>query len=184
MLISMNKVNSQFDAIKQLHQAGNLAEAKLGYLTMLVANPNDVMILHWLGILYAEEGDLAQAASTLQKAYQLDSQDTSIALHYANVLKAKQAYPEAIAILQKLLTITPQFPAIYNNLGTIYFAQGKYVEAIEAYQQAIDLQSNYADAYYNLGLGLAKSKRLPEAKHAFEALPALSPEHPGAHFQM
>lgn len=176
--------NSSFEEIKQLHQAGHLTEAKRGYQHLLAKNSQDITVLHWLGILYAEEGDITQAVATLQKAYQLNPHDTTIALHYANVLKAQHAYPEAIAVLQTLLAVTPKFPAIYNNLGTVYFAQGEYVAAIEAYQKAIELQTNYIDAYYNLGLAFNKLKKSTEAMRAFEAVLALSEDHPGARFQL
>ncbi|HLB42882.1 MAG TPA: tetratricopeptide repeat protein [Gammaproteobacteria bacterium] len=170
--------------IKQLQQSGQLEEAKHGYLALLQANPKDVVVLHLLGLLYVEQGELNAAQDCFAKALHLKPEDVNIRLHFANTFKAKGLYDQASQILQSIIREHPQFSAAFNNLGTIYFMQGKWQEAISAYQSAIELQSNYIDAYYNLGLAYNKLNRKKEAMCIYEAILELAPQHVGAHFQI
>lgn len=173
-----------FEDSQALHRAGQLQEAKLAYQSLLKQNPNDTNVLHWLGVLYAEEGEVKTAIECLQKAYTLAPDDITIALHYANILKANLAHQKALEVLKRLQNQQPNFPAVYNNLGTLYFLQEKYEEAIVQFQQALNLQTNYIDAYYNLGLAFNKLKRHVEARQAYEAILALAKDHPAAKFQL
>src|SRR3990167_1245901 len=179
----MKKNLLTFADVKMLHQMGQRTEAKQGYLILLDENPSEVEVLHWLGILYAEENNLDEAEHCLQKAIALREDDPTLKLHLANILKAKGAYVEAATLLQKMIQVHPDFAAAFNNLGSVYFAQEKWQEAIEAYQLALDKQPNYIDAYYNLGLAYNKLNKQSEAINAYEALLALSPNQMGARFQ-
>lgn len=179
----MNKTPNIAD-IQQLHQSGCLDEAKLGYLEILENNPQEVVALHMLGVLYAEKGDLALAQNYLEKALVVLPNDSILLLHLANILKAKGEYEKAQQVLVSITKSHPTFAAAFNNLGTVYFAQEKWQEAINAYQAAIKIQANYVDAYYNLGLALNKSNRKKEAFTVFSALMEIAPEHVAGHFQL
>jgi predicted TPR repeat methyltransferase/protein involved in temperature-dependent protein secretion len=169
--------------ILSLHKAGQLQEAKNGYLALLKTNPNDVSALHYLGLLYAEEGDLNAAQAQLEKALTFHPQDFSLQLHLANIYKGKGLFNEAIQLLINVIKSEPHMAAAYNNLGTLYFAQSKWQAALEAYQTAIQKQPDYLDAYYNLALTLTKLQRIPEAITVYQSLIDLAPKHPGARFQ-
>lgn len=170
--------------IQALHQAGKLTEAKNAYLNFLTQHPVDSTALHLLGLLYAEEGDLAKAEEYLQRAMIQDATNASIPLHLANVFKAKKDFIQAEQILLSLIKTHPSFSAAHNNIGTVYFAQNKFYEAIAAYQAAIQLQANYIDAYYNLGLAFTRVNDTPAALGAFQALMALAPKHAAGQFQL
>ena len=170
--------------VQQLHRDGRLEEAELGYMDLLNENPDDVAVLHLLGVLHAENGNLEAAQHFLEKAIQLQPHHEVIALHLANILKAKGLFSQAAQVLKELIDVNPHFAAAFNNLGTVYFAQEKWMEAVDAYRAAISLQANYADAYYNLGLALNKLERKEEAIHVYQSLIELSPRHTGAQFQL
>jgi len=172
------------DAIKQIHQEGRLEEAKAAYLALLAKNPIDVDALHFLGVLYVQEGELDLAISNFKKAFGCAPQDPTIALHLANSLRAKNLYQEAEQVLQGVLKAHPEFAAGFNNLGTVYYAEEKWQAAVDAYQAAVRLQANYADAYYNLGLTFIKLNNHDAAMRTYEALLTLLPQHAGALFQM
>lgn len=170
------------DDVTQLHQQGNLLEAKKGYLALLKINPKDAVALHMLGILLAEEGDLDEAERYLEEAIALNAENPAFYLHLANVLKLKGLFERAAQLLEQLLTIHPNYAAAWNNLGTIFFAQGKFKAAIESYQSAIDIQPGYVDAYYNLGLALIKANLDSEAMNAMKAVLEFSPDHAAGRF--
>lgn len=172
-----------FDKTRAQHQAGMLAEAKAGYLALLQENPQDSQSLHYLALVYAEEGDWPNAEASLQKAIAISPGDLFLQLHLANIYKAQGRKVEAEKILLQVIQQNPDFAAAHNNLGTLYFSQGKWQEAIQLYRKAIDAQADYADAYYNLGLALNKFQHREEAMTVFQALLELTPGHLGALFQ-
>lgn len=173
-----------FEQVQQLHQEGNIAAAREGYLNLLTANPEDAKVLHMLGILSAEEGDSQTSLKYLERALNADQNDPTLYLHLANIQKANGYLESAAVTLVKLLEHYPQFASGYNNLGTIYYSQGKYKEAEAAFRHAINLQADYVDAYYNLGLALNKSHHTAEAINTYRSVLELAPQHPGAHFQL
>lgn len=172
------------DAIREQHRLGNLEKAKADYLAFLKQEPNHVEALHWLGLLYAEEGDLEKAEGFLRTAWNISPDNMTVQLHLANLLKARKQYSDAISLLEQLIQQHPKLAAAYNNLGTLYYLKEQWQKAIDAYQAAIRIQADYVDAYYNLGLAYLKTKQIEQAKNTFKAVLELSPEHVGAYFQM
>lgn len=179
----MKKTQLSVEDVLQLHRNGKLEEAKQAYLSILNDSPDDIAALHFLGVLYAEEGDFEQARRYMQLAIALKPTDPTLLLHLANLYKAQGLYQEAQQLLQELVRNHPDFAAGFNNLGTVLFVQEKWSDALHAYQTAIDIQPNYIDAYYNLGLALNKLHRVDAALATFTALLDLAPTHPGAQFQ-
>lgn len=177
-------MHKNLDEIKILHHAGNFAEARSGYLALLHENPENLEVLHLLGLLCAEEGHLDEARAYLNKALTVAPQHAALRLHLANILKAAGNYEEAVSELQKVIAADPDCAPAFNNLGTVYFAQKKYELASQAYHAALDVRPDYMDAYYNLGLTEARLGRDDEALTAYRALLALAPAHTGAHFQL
>lgn len=169
--------------VRQLHQAGRLEEAKLGYETLLSQDPKASEVLHLFGLLLVELDDLDSATDYLEQAIVADPENPTAKLHLANVLKAKGLFAQAAALLEKITLEHPRFAAGFNNLGVVYYGQAKLSLAIQAFQAAIAIQSNYVDAYYNLGLALQKSNKNEEAFNAYQALLELAPQHVGARFQ-
>lgn len=177
-------MKNTFEDIQQLHRAGNLVEAKQGYLDFIKEHPDHIEAMHYLGLLYAEQGEMDSAQYYLEHAVKLNPNDLSMQLHLANVYKARSNYAEAFRILNDVIKDYPQFAAAYNNLGTLYYAQEQWQDAVRSYKTAIDLRPDYIDAYYNLGLALNKEGHSSEAINAYRALIELAPQHPGGHFQL
>lgn len=179
----MNKTVVSLEEIQTLHQQGHLEQAKQAYLAFIMEHPLDPKPLHYLSLLYAEEGNYSEAEMQLEKALKLSPDDANLSLHLGNIFKAQKKFAKAEDSLLALTQKYPQLPAAFNNLGTVYFAEEKWPEALAAFQRAIEGQANYVDAYYNFGLTLMKLKRFDEAENAYQAVLRLSPSHPGAHFQ-
>ncbi len=170
--------------IRALHEAGDLDQAKAGYLTILQKHPHTVEALHWLGILCIQQDHFSEAIEHLQEAVKYDAKNPTIQLHLANALKLQGLFSQAIRVLQNTIAHYPEYIAAFNNLGTVYYAQGKLDDAILYYQKAIAKQPNYIDAYYNLGLALTKQNLFSEAIHAYQALLEYAPEHFAARFHL
>lgn len=172
------------EEIQKLHREGLLDQAKTEYLKLLASDKHNTKAMHYLALLYAEEGDSENAEATLNKAIQIKPEDLTLRLHLANIYKAQNNLDKAILVLTEIIQSNPRYAAAYNNLGTIYDSQKNWANAIKSYQSAIDVQPEYADAYYNLGLAQVKSGRRLEAINTYKALLEISPDHPGGLFQL
>jgi len=180
----MNQRSANLDDIKLLHHAGKLNEARQGYLSLLQTNPKDLDVLHLLGLLCAEEGQLEDARKYLQQACDLAPDNSAVRLHLANIFKATGNYDEAVKELQAMIAADETCAPAFNNLGTVYFARKNYAAAVQAFHAALDIRPDYIDAYYNLGLAQARLNDSEAAMLAYRAIIAITPEHAGAHFQL
>ncbi|BBI16867.1 DUF2225 domain-containing protein [Neochlamydia sp. S13] len=120
-------------------------EATKCYLSAIEANQENSELLNSLGILYQEQGVLADAIKYIEKAL-----DTDLKLFSEN--------PAPVA-------------RDYNNLGQIYLEQGKLVEAAEYIRKALEIDlklfnenpAAVARDYNNLGLIYINDGKLNEA---------------------
>src|SRR5947207_1137638 len=132
--MAQNKLN--IAAIRELHQAGKLDEAKSGYLNLLKTNPKNAEALHALAIVCTQQDKLHDAMEYLNSAIDIQPKNPVLYLHLANVLKILGLFSQSIEVLQQIIVQDPNCISAYNNLGTVYYAQGKLTEAIHAYRQA------------------------------------------------
>jgi tetratricopeptide (TPR) repeat protein len=85
-------------------------------------------------------------------AADLPAQGTpSDVLQRAQILAARQSWPDAVAAYKSAIAVTPKDPVLRNQLGICYQRMGDLNAARAAYQAAIELNGKYAEAYNNLG---------------------------------
>src|ERR1700761_5314805 len=80
-----------------LHRSGKLADAERLYLAALAADARDVTALHFLGVLRAQQGRLAEALEKIDAALALKPGDAEALFNRANVLKSLGRPEEALA---------------------------------------------------------------------------------------
>ncbi len=180
----MQKSKINIEMLREQHRAGQLDEAKQGYLNILRKNPRNIDALHSLGILCAQQENFSDAIDYLKKAIEYQPNDPTLQLHLANVFKVQGLFSQAAQVLQKTIQSHPNYVPAFNNLGTIYYAQANLSEAIHFFRIAIEKQADYVDAHYNLGLALAKQNKLAEAVEVYTKLLQTAPEHFAARFHL
>jgi predicted TPR repeat methyltransferase len=186
--MNRNKLKQELDQtlneLHQLHRAGEIQLAQQGYLAILQKHPEDVTVLHALGIIAVQQNNFSDAIEYLKKAIKLNANDPVLFLHLANALKLQGLFSQAADVLKQAVEMYPDyFPAI-NNLGTVYFAQGKLNEAATYFQLAVKQQPTYVDAMYNLGLVFFKQEKLSDAADIYQKILELSPQHLAARFHL
>lgn len=170
--------------LNEIHRAGQLDEAKAGYLALLRKNPHEVEALHALGIIAAQQDRLDDAVDYLQQAIRQQPDNPALVLHLANLFKIQSKFEQAIALLTEIIKKHPDYIPAYNNIGTIYFNQGKWIDAIQWYERTLAQEPNYIDARYNLGLAHAKNLDFKTARDTFQTLLQQAPEHFAARFHL
>lgn len=180
----MKKSHIDIEAIRQLHQSGNLEEAREGYLFFLKKNPNHVEALHALAILSVQLEKFNEGLEYIRTAIELQPNNALLYLHLANILKIQGSLTEAENVLLQIIDLDPSCISAYNNLGSVYYAQGKITDAIYFYREALSKQPDFVDAHYNLGIALIKNNQLDAAIDVYEELLTHVPDHFAARFHL
>jgi tetratricopeptide (TPR) repeat protein len=135
-------------------------------------DPNTQYELQYhLGSVYAEMGDVNQAAQFYQQAIQqpiLPKLKLGAMHNLATLLQNAGELPSAQILYEKVLAIDPTLAIAHCNLGLTLKTMGQLTAAIEHYQQAIALNPDYAEAYQNLGVVLMKIGQIPASLDAFQ----------------
>ncbi len=95
------------------------------------------------------------------------------------LVKAYQRHEQKDEALQELAEMEKAFPGEAGPFiarGNLCMQERSWQDAIEAYQSAIDTGERTEEVYYSLGLAYRGAGKIDDAKKAFSAAAALSPE--------
>jgi GT2 family glycosyltransferase/tetratricopeptide (TPR) repeat protein len=121
-----------------LKDSGRLAEAESVYRAALTEKADDADIHLQLGHCLKLQGRTAAAVEAYGEAAKLTEQAT-IRLQYANMLRASGNLPEAELAYRSALAVRPDDSNIHLQLGHCLKLQGRRQAALEAYGQAAEL---------------------------------------------
>ncbi len=172
-----SELESLFNQAFAIQHAGNLPQAISLYQELLLQDPNHSNALHFLGLCYAQLGDLEHALQHLEKAAQITHDDPGLFNNLANAYKRQHRYDQAISYYLKAIKIKPDYAQAHNNLATIYTLQNKYKDALQHYKIAVHASPDFSAAHFNLGLLLLQNNELNAARTQFNNVISLNPLH-------
>ena len=121
------------DQANQLRRVGDLAGAVTLLRKGLAQHPDVAAGWNMLGILELESGNPGEAATSIQRAFDLDP-NPALLLNLARAQRAAGDRARELETLNKALSLEPYFlPAILDK-GDALFALGKDSEALELYR--------------------------------------------------
>jgi tetratricopeptide (TPR) repeat protein len=121
-----------------LEQADRWSEAKAELETAMKMEPDNALLLNFLGYGKLERGeDLEQAEAMIRKASALRPDDASITDSLGWALYKRGRLPEAIETLSKAAAGDPAQAEIHEHLGDALFASGRRIEARFSWQAAL-----------------------------------------------
>jgi tetratricopeptide (TPR) repeat protein len=104
-----------------------------------------------------------ESLDCLNKALELDPNDSAVWAAKGRVLNDLKKYNEAIRCFDKLLQLDPNHAGGWNNKGVALLDSGRYEEAIKCYDKAIQINPNVDATWCNKGIALFKIGRYEEA---------------------
>ena len=120
-----------------LEQADRWGEAKAELETAMKIEPDNALLLNFLGYGKLERGeDLDVAEAMIRKASALRPDDASITDSLGWALYKRGRLPEAIETLSKAAAGDPAQSEIHEHLGDALFASGRRIEARFSWQAA------------------------------------------------
>lgn len=163
------------------HKASDLDAAEKGYREILDHEPQNVEVLHLLGILLAQKKDFNEARKLVERALKKDRYSALLHNSLGNILKNLHEYKDAIFHYQQALHLQSESASAHNNLGTVFYLLNQLESAEKHYRAAIKLRHDYGDAYFNLALVLTKKNATEDAIECLKMVIKLQPQHSEAH---
>jgi tetratricopeptide (TPR) repeat protein len=157
----------------QLHARGDLQGARNEARGALAAAPNDLNVLRFAGVIFAQNGEHAQGAILLRKALDLAPADiqTRINLIQALIDSADLAEAEKIGVGASE-TVAPN---LLRVRAVVARQLGKPNEAVSLLERAASQAPGDWAIWNNLGNALSELDRSQEAVSAFEKAKQLNP---------
>ena len=163
-----------------LQQAGNLAGAEAVYREILASHPDQFEALHFLGVLQAQRGQLAEAETLLARSLRINATIPDAFVNHARVLHNLNRAQEAVAACNTALALAP------DTLGALVIRcnalrdLGRYEDALASIQRARALNPAYFVAAAAQGDLLRAMKRSDEALACYDQAIGLNPGYPQA----
>jgi tetratricopeptide (TPR) repeat protein len=140
-----------------------------------------------LGVIYHQQGRLAEAEGMFQRAVATNPAYTEAALNLAVTYNDLGKYPEAQEVYERVLVASKgagkhldpfakgKLANMHADLGAAYDAVALYADAVREYQRALTLCPTFADIRTRLGITLHE---MGEAAEALRELERVRQENP------
>lgn len=170
------KIRKRVEQAQAEQLAGQLASARGIYEELLRDNADSPVVLHGLGVLAVQEGNVQEAESYLRRAVDVEPEVGRNWNDLGEALRHQGKGEDAVAAYQRALELEPDFVEAMNNLGVALAGFGNSDEAKRYFQNAIHADPNYAHPYNNLGVALESEGAFDEALRYYEQAVKLKPD--------
>ncbi|MBF0108887.1 MAG: tetratricopeptide repeat protein [Magnetococcales bacterium] len=161
--------------VSALLTEGRWEEAQRVLTGLLLRQPRNPDLLHFMGIVAYQRGRLPEAADWMSRAVALHPGFAAAHNNLGLVFEGLGRLEEAQGCYLKALALQPGLAEGHNNLGNVLMALGRSDAAVESFRQALALRSDYFQAHNNLGNALLDLGRWDEAVACYEKALVLAP---------
>jgi len=115
---------------------------------------SQIMVLVALGTLYRYEGRLADAEIEIERALEIQPDNTAVLEEQGRLLRTMGRLEEAKAVFEKAIRAEPGNWSVYKSLGNFLVRTGRYAEAVGAYRQSLRMDPGNEVVENNLATAL------------------------------
>ena len=148
--MSQDKILQLYEAAMKAYQEKSLDVAESISKQVLAKDPKYSKVLHLLGYIYKDRGQLQQAIQFIQASIREDEFNPIPFLDLGKILVLAGQHEHAALAFQESLKRNCQIPETWFCLGNLYMATNRPIEAIDSYVRTLRLDSSYIDAEANL----------------------------------
>lgn len=149
-----------------LAQADDQDAARAAYVHVPSSSPDWMDARERMIASYQAQGDLDTALKMAQDLVKAAPDDRDALIVEADLFRAGNRFPEAVAVLDKLIAADPKTAdwALYYTRGTSLDRAGRWPEAEKDLQQALNLRPDQPDVLNYLGYSwVTRGEKLPQA---------------------
>lgn len=133
----------------QRHNAGQLAEAELGYRQVLQSNPEHPDALHLLGVLIGQSSDVQTGVNLINKAIQLRPKFPEALFNLGLLLQNNGLVYEAALSYTRVVRLDPKRAQAWNNLAICFNDLGQIDDALSTIEEGIARNPTSESLYDN-----------------------------------
>lgn len=174
-------LQNQFQVALNLHQSGQIAQAKAAYENIVIQDPLQANSLQNLGIIYAQSGDINQAANYFLRAVEIDPYQPGFLSNLGTALTDLGRHGEAIPYFERAIALNPDLPDPYYNLGNALQKSGQLERSIECFKRATQINPAWTEAYLNCGNSFDLLGDFQSALKWYDAIIQMNPFFSAAH---
>jgi tetratricopeptide (TPR) repeat protein len=160
-----------------LHQAGKLEAAAAAYKHVLADAPDQFEALHFLGLIQAQRGRLADADRLISRSLKTNPQRAEPYSNYARVLRELNRPNEALRTCERALSFNPNFVDALIIRGNALRDLGRFADALASLDKALALAPGHFVALAARGDILVNLKRYDEAAACYDRAIAIKPDY-------
>ncbi|MFM8933089.1 MAG: tetratricopeptide repeat protein, partial [Gemmataceae bacterium] len=169
----------------QVHQSGQVIQARELYRALLADNPQHAGAHHFLGMLEHQAGQDPQAAlEHLQTAVNLDPGQGFYRINYANLLKDLRRPEDSERAYLRAAALQPNDPVAHYNLGHLYQLWSRIPDALACFARATDCDADFLPAWNKQAAMHLRLNQLPEAEAASRRALAIREDDPAGWFHL
>jgi predicted TPR repeat methyltransferase len=164
----------------ELHKAGHLAEAETIYTQLLLEEPGNGDVLHFLGMLRMHQGRRPAAIELLQRSLKILPDNPHAWNNLGNLMMADGREDAAEHAYIRATNIAPDLAEAMFNLGVLFRRKRRPEDALKSFRAVLDSNPRFSGAYESLGLLLYRMGRNDDAADVYRKWLEVEPEHPVA----
>ena len=133
-----------------LASGGEYTEAIACFKRAIIIQRDNYLLWYNLGITYRDCGDLENARSSLEKAFQIAPDKDDVLETLATICIQQEEYDAALFYAQEGIDTKAENPSFWNLKGVALFNMEQYESASECFEQALCLNPYSENALFNL----------------------------------
>lgn len=166
---------------RALRETGQLDSADRVIDQGLAMHPEHAALHRARGFVAYSRGDLAAAATSLERARDLVPTNARIRLMLSAVYRDRGELAPAIVELRAAVAARPDFGDGWNALGILLGQTGDEAGSVRALEQGREANPADPDILFNLASAYTRSDRAGDAVPLLESVARSSPRYPGVH---
>lgn len=175
----------------QLHQQGELSQAEALYKSLIATNPQHANAIHYLGVIYHQNGKHQLAIDTIAQAIKISPNSSDYVSNQGLAYKALKQHQQAIQCFQQALKLAPDDLDVYYNLGNTCVESEDFELAVQAYRRILrdypqdtDLKEALSYALDRQGIMSQQSGQYVEAERCYLEAIQLTPQRDGLYYNL
>ena len=177
-------IEQTFNLAIQNHKEDKTDIAKNYYQKVLEIDPNHLVTLNNLGVIFRELGENQKAKECYEKVIKINPNHVNAHNNLGVIFQELGELQKAKECYEKVIKINPNYVNALNNIGIIFKELRKNQEAKEYFKKAIEIDPNYADAHNNLGNIFQELIENQKAKSCYEKAIDINPNNVNAHYNL
>lgn len=151
-----------------LHKSGDLIKAEEIYNQILKTQPDDLEVVHFLGIIAWQRRDFDRAMHLFEKVCSACPSNVLYHLEYAEVLQEYNMFKESLAVYQKAVSIDKENIATHSKIASLYIILNDLESAEKSLEMILQTKPDFPKAHNDLGFIYLRREEFKKAVGCFQ----------------